>query len=127
MKLTTTKQSTEDLELILGQSFIFPNIEAGLIEEKIIINPKKEYGFWAKRLSKALNTGLITQFVYDVIKDNENEERQFYTISLNLDLSKEYFLSIIEPFNFEFINKEETTINILKLLNDNGYQVIKNK
>jgi hypothetical protein len=127
MKFTTTKQSTEDLELILGQSFIFPNIETGLIEEKIIINPKKEYGFWAKRLLKALNKGLITQFVYDVIKDNENEERQFYTISLNLDLSKEYFLSIIEPFNFEFINKEETTINILKLLNDNGYQVIKNK
>ncbi len=127
MNYSIIKNPISTLILPLGATFLSPNLDSTLIEEKLIINPKKEYGFWAKRLSKALNTGLITQFVYDVIKDNENEERQFYTISLNLDLSKEYFLSIIEPFNFEFINKEETTINILKLLNDNGYQVIKNK
>ena len=125
MSYSIIKNSLDTLILPLGSSFLHPNTETSLIEEKLIITPKKEYGFWSRKLLKALNSGLITQLVYDAIKDNENEEKQYYTISLAVALSNSVLLSIIEPFRFEFINTEETALNILKVLNENGYQLIK--
>lgn len=120
------KQSLEALNLPLGSSFLSPNTDKGLIEQIIIIDPKKEYGYWAKKLLKALNTGLISQLVFDIIEKNENKERQLYTLSLDFEFSKESLLSVIDTFNFEFIKLDSKVVDMLKALNENGYQIIKN-
>ena len=125
MNYSIIKNPISTLILPLGATFLSPNLDSTLIEEKLIIEQKKEYGFWAKKLLKALNTGLISQVVYDIIKDNESEARQYYTLSLDFDISKDVLLSIIAPFNFEFIDPAASAIDILTLLNENEYQIIK--
>jgi len=125
MNYSIIKNPISTLILPLGATFLSPNLDSTLIEEKLIIEQKKEYGFWAKKLLKALNTGLISQVVYDIIKDNESEARQYYTLSLDVDISKDVLLSIIAPFNFEFIDPAASAIDILTLLNENEYQIIK--
>jgi len=125
MNYSIIKNPISTLILPLGATFLSPNLDSTLIEEKLIIEQKKEYGFWSKKLLKALNTGSISQVVYDIIKDNESEARQYYTLSLDFDISKDVLLSIIAPFNFEFIDTAASAIDILTLLNENEYQIIK--
>ena len=125
MNYSIIKNPISSLILPLGATFLSPNLDSALIEEKLIIEQKKQYGFWSKKLLKALNTGLISQVVYDIIKDNENEARQYYTISLDVNISKGVLLSIIDPFKFEFIEADASAIDILTLLNENEYQIIK--
>ena len=124
--LNVEKKSLATLTLDLGGSFLAPNLDTGFVEQKIIISPKLMYGYWSKKKIKALNSGAISQLIYDVITDNENEERQYYTISLDYSLNKAILLDLIAPLNLLFVETEGTAIQILQSLNDNEYQIIKN-
>ena len=112
MSYSIIKNSLDTLILPLGSSFLHPNTETSLIEEKLIITPKKEYGFWSRKLLKALNSGLITQLVYDAIKDNENEEKYFVHVS---SLSEEIVENDKVQYELEQGMKGLNAVRVVKL------------
>ena len=114
----------ESLILKLGFCFYALNAEETKIEKVIIIDPKLNYGFHAKHLLKALNSGTISQSVYSAITENENEQKQYFTIDNNVILDKDGIVEIVNNFGFPEIDTTLESILILKQLNERNYQLI---
>jgi len=114
----------EQLNLNLGMCFFVPNLELERIDKVIIINPKLNFGYWSKGLLAALNNGLINQIVYDAIKNNENESRQYYTIDSSLNVDKSTLLGLINGFGLQGIETGGNSFSILVQLNELNYQLI---
>ena len=119
------KQPIGELRLKLGESYFAPNEEATQIDQYIVIEAKKNYNYWSKKLLNALNTGVINQSVYNAIIKNENETRQVFLIAEDIALEKEALLSFIEIHSIQEVETEGTTVQVLSSLNSNNYQIIK--
>lgn len=114
-----------DLSLNLGESYIATDEEITQINEYLVIDPKKNYNYWGKRLLKALNTGVISQTVYNAIINNENETKQYYLLNSDIEIDKSTLLGFIERHNIQDIETEGTVEQVLNELNSNNYQIIK--
>jgi len=124
MSFKIKKQEINKLSLILGYSYLSTNKEGTQINEYIIIEPKKNYSFWSKQLTTSLNTGIISQFVYNAIVNNENETRQVYLINKNISVAKSSLIDLITKYGINDI-EQENSLQIVKALNLRDYQIIK--
>ena len=116
--------SKEDLCLDLGFCCFLPNIEGLSVDKTLIINKKLNFGYWSKKLLSALNTGLISQSVYDVIKANENENKQYYTLEQGFNLDKNVLIDLINKLGLLNIVTLGDSFSILVQLNELNYQLI---
>tara|TARA_R110000851_G_scaffold92990_1_gene202810 strand:+ start:168 stop:548 length:381 start_codon:yes stop_codon:yes gene_type:complete len=124
MSFKIKKQEIHKLSLVLGYSYLSANKEETQIEEYIVIEPKKNYSFWSKKLTTSLNTGIIRQSIYDVIINNENEARQAYLINENVSVAKSDLIDLIVRYGINDI-EQENSLQIIKALNTRDYQIIK--
>jgi hypothetical protein len=124
MSFKIKKQEIHKLSLDLGYSYLSANKEETKIDEYIVIEPKKNYSFWSKKLTTSLNTGVIRQSVYDVIINNENEARQAYLINENVSVAKSDLIDLIVKYGINDI-EQENSLQIIKALNTRDYQIIK--
>lgn len=115
-----------DLLLNLGSCFYTPNSDETAIEKTLIINPKPNFGYHAKNLLKALNSGVISQEVYNIITENENETRQYYALDSNFALDKTILINLINSFGLLGYDTTGDALSILLQLNANNYQLISN-
>lgn len=116
----------EDIRLNLNQSYLLANTDLNQIDENVIIPPLKNYGYYTKRLLRWLNTGFITQPVYNAAIANESGLNEYLTIDSNLSISKTDLVNLIEEKDIAEIDTSGDSLQILSSLNENGYQVIKN-
>lgn len=116
--------SKDDLCLNLGFCCFLPIIEGLTISKVLIIDKKLNFGYWSKRLLIALNTGLINQSIYDTIKANENNTKQYYVLDQSFPLDKNILINLIEKLGLLNIETSGDAFSILVQLNELNYQLI---
>ena len=72
----------------------------------------------------ALNSGLISQVIYDAIKENENETKQYYTLEAGFSLDKNVLINLIQSLGLLGITTSGDSYSILVQLNELNYQLI---
>lgn len=116
--------SKDNLTLDLGYCFYTTNVDTESVNKTIIINPKLNFGYWSKKLLSALNSGLISQVIYDAIKENENETKQYYTLEAGFSLDKNVLINLIQSLGLLGITTSGDSYSILVQLNELNYQLI---
>lgn len=110
----------------LGYGVLSYNEEETEVQENLIIAPFKNFPYFNKRYEKALNTGLISQLLYNTIINNQIEGQQvelFY--SLNAQIDKDQLIAIINQNRIEGINTELNTVSIVKQLREQNFIIVK--
>lgn len=110
----------------LGFGVLSHDEEETEVQEKIVITPFKNYPYFNKRYLNALNSGVISQSLYDFIIANQVEEQAkelTYTDSLTVD--KNEILAIIEKNNIQGIQTDADTPTIIKQLKEQNLIIVK--
>ena len=110
----------------LGFGVLSHNEEETEAQEKVIIAPFKNYPYFNKRYLNALNSGVISQSVYNFIIANQVEEQQInllYTDSLQID--KNDILALIEKNKIQGIQTNTDTPSIIKQLKEQNLIIVK--
>ena len=123
MDLFFQNGTTETIDPPLGYSFV--GFDGALITESIAIKIEKQFPYYNKRFLKALNSGQISQTLYDAIIDNQNEARQVYELNSDIDLDKGTILTLVEDYGIDNVNNEGTIAEIVEDIINEGYQIIK--
>lgn len=114
-----------ELEINLGFGYLTNNIGVTEINENLIINPERNFGYYNKRFSAALNSGQITQAVYDAIINNQGPAKVFYELSTNINLDKQVLIDLATANNIPNVETSGTAAQILEDILNEGFQVIK--
>jgi len=110
----------------LGFGVLSHNEEETEVQEKVIIAPFKNYPYFNKRYLNALNSGVISQSLYDFIIANQVEEQAkelIYTDSLAVN--KNDILALIEKNNIQGIQTNTDTPSIIKQLKEQNLIIVK--
>jgi len=110
----------------LGFGILSHNEEETEVQEKIIIAPFKNYPYFNKRYLNALNSGVISQSLYNFIISNQVAEQikeLTYTDSLVVD--KNEILYLIEKNNIQGIQTDADTPTIIKQLKEQNLIIVK--
>ena len=110
----------------LGFGVLSYNEEETEVQGNIIIPPFKNYPYFNKRYLNALNSGVISQSLYDFIIANQVEEQAkelTYTDSLTVD--KNDILALIEKNNIQGIQTNTDTPSIIKQLKEQNLIIVK--
>jgi len=114
----------DEININLGFTLLGANLDNTQITQSIIIYPEKPFIYYNRRFLAALNSGVINQTVYDLIKTNQNETRQIIEINDNLQIFKDELTELVKRHNIE-VDTEKTTPEIIADLNALNYQIIK--
>jgi len=80
-------KGTDDLiDTDLGYCLLNHNIGVTQVTASIVIQPEKPFLYAQKRLTAALDSGVISQTIYDDIVNNQDETRQLFEIDGNVDI-----------------------------------------
>lgn len=110
----------------LGFGVLSHNEEETEVQENIVIAPFKNYPYFNKRYLNALNSGVISQAVYNFIIVNQVEEQQvnlIYTDSLQID--KNEVLTLITKNQIQGIQTDANTPSIIKQLKEQNFIIVK--
>lgn len=110
----------------LGFGVLSHNEEETEVQENIVIAPFKNYPYFNKRYLNALNSGVISQAVYNFIIVNQVEEQQvnlIYTDSLQID--KNEVLTLITKNQIQGIQTDANTPSIIKQLKEQDFIIVK--
>ncbi|OED34298.1 hypothetical protein AB832_08035 [Flavobacteriaceae bacterium (ex Bugula neritina AB1)] len=114
------KRPKDQLTHDIGYCFL--NVVDSIIVKSIILQPFKNYNYYKKRLTRALNTGLITQQVFNLYNNPERINKVIHDIS-TIELEKSTLLDLIESKQIALELNGEAS-DILTILNENNYQII---
>jgi len=109
----------------LGYSLLNVNVGVTQIIQNIIIQIEKPFGYYNKRFLKALNSGVISQSIYDDITNNQNETRQVFEIEPNLLLDIQLLIDLVNEHSINNVNIGGTAPEIVKDIIAEGLQIIK--
>ena len=109
----------------MSYSLLGFNVGVTQVTQSIVIDAEKPFLYYNKRFLAALNSGLISQSIYDDIIDNQNEARQLFEIESNLDINKQLLLDLVDKFLIPNVESGGTVAEIVEDIINEGYQIIK--
>jgi len=109
----------------LSYSLLGFNVGVTQVTQSIVIDAEKPFLYYNKRFLSALNSGLISQAIYDNIINNQNEARQLFEIESNLDINKQLLIDLVDKFLIPNVNSGGTAAEIVEDIINEGYQIIK--
>lgn len=114
----------DEINIKLGFTLLGANVDNTQITQSIIIYPEKPFIYYNRRFLAALNSGVINQTVYDLIKTNQNETRQILEINNDLQILKTDLTDLVKRHNIQ-VDTEKQPAEIIADLNALNYQIIK--
>ena len=114
----------DEININLGFTLLGANVDSTQITQSIIIGPEKPFIYYNRRFLAALNSGVINQTVYDLIKTNQNDTRQIFEINNDLQILKTDLTDLVKRHNIE-VDTGKTNPEIIADLNALNYQIIK--
>lgn len=119
------KGTDDTLDTPLGYCFLNHNVGVTQVTASIVIQAEKPFLYAQKRLSKALSSRIITQAIYDIIVDNQDENRQLYEINSNIDIDKTLLLELVNFYGISNVDSGGTAAQIVQDIILEGYSIIK--
>ena len=114
----------DEININLGFTLLGANVDNTQITQSIIIGREKPFIYYNRRFLAALNSGVINQTVYDLIKTNQNDTRQILEINNDLQILKTDLTDLVKRHNIE-VDTDKTGPEIIADLNALNYQIIK--
>jgi len=99
--------------------------EENQINETLIIAKYKDFSYYNKRLNKALNSGKISQLVYNTILENQGGEGQQIAVYTDVNINLNELKELVLNAQLHTINLEGTAYNIINQLNQNNFVIVK--
>ncbi len=109
----------------LGFALLSVNGAVTEINEDIVIQPEQPFLYYNLRFDAALNSGVITQAVYEAIIGNQNEARQLFEINTNVSVEKQELLDLVDRHTIQNVNAGGTAAEIVEDIINEGYQIVK--
>lgn len=119
------KGTSEKVSPPLGFCLLTVDKTATAVSESIIIPKEQNNKAYNKGLLKRLNSGLISQKVYDTIKTEQSENRAIYLLNTSIDINKESLINLVKNHSVQNVDTRGTAASIIKGINTAGYQIIK--
>ena len=119
------KGTSEKVTPPLGYCLLVASKDITAVNENIIIPKKQNNKAYEKGLLKRLNTGLISQTLYDAIKTNQSENRAVYLLNTGININKQNLINLVINHSVQNINIEGTAPQIVNEIIGAGYQIIK--
>ncbi len=119
------KGTSEKVTPPLGFCLLTVDKEITAVNESIIIPKEQNNKAYNKGLLKRLNSGLISQKVYDTIKTEQGENRAIYLLNTSIDINKESLINLVKNHSVQNVDIKGTAASIIKGINTAGYQIIK--
>lgn len=124
MDIFLQKGTNLTVDTELGYSILSYNVGETLVTQSIVIQPKKQFLFWQKKLDAALDSGRISQSIYDIITTEQDESRQVYEISSDLAIEKQFLIDLADRHTIT-ITPSDNAAKITKTIINAGYQIVK--
>ncbi len=119
------KGTSEKVTPPLGFCLLTVDKEITAVNESIIIPKEQNNKAYNKGLLKRLNSGLISQALYDTIKTEQGENRAVYLLNTGIDINKESLVNLVKNHSVQNIDIKGTAASIIRGINTAGYQIIK--
>jgi len=119
------KGTDDTLDTPLGYCFLNHNIGVTQVTASIVIQAEKPFLYAQKRLLSALNAGVITQAIYDIIVNNQDETRQLYEINADVDIEKTLLIELVNFYGISNVDDSGTAAEIVQDIILEGYSIIK--
>jgi hypothetical protein len=117
--------TTGEVDPPLGFGLLSHNLAVTEINIDIVIQAEKNFGYYNKRFTQALNTGVISQSIYDAITENQNEARQIYQLETNINLDKQILIDLLDGSGIPNVETGGTAAQIVEDILLEGYQIVK--
>lgn len=108
----------------LGFCVVEVDQETSQLDASIIVLPEKPFLYWNKRYEKALNSGVISQYIYDTIITQQNENKQAIKVFFDIQINQDELISLIKFHNLD-VNIEQDLYNIVLEMKNKDYHIIK--
>lgn len=118
------KENKEKIKLKPGYSILTGDIETGKLKKYLVIEQKKNFKYYEKRLNSFVNSGAIKPEIYNTIKKEQTEEKKLYLLNDNYEVNKTEIINILNKYRFTNINIKADTAQILNDLEILGYLLI---
>jgi hypothetical protein len=118
------KENKEKIKLKPGYSILTGDIETGKLKKYLVIEQKKKFKYYEKRLNTFVNSGAIKPEIYNTIKKEQTEEKKLYLLNDNYEVNKTEIINILNKYRFTNINIKADTAQILNDLENLGYLLI---
>lgn len=119
------KGTTEKITPPLGFCFLATGRDASAVNETIVISKQQNNKAYNKGLLKRLNSGSISQRVYNAIKTNQGENRAVYLLNTGIGIDRQSLVTIVQNHSLQNIDIEGTAAEIIQGVTAAGYQIIK--
>lgn len=118
------KGRIQNIKHDLGFCVVEVDPETSQLDASIIVLPEKPFLYWNKRYEKALNSGVISQYIYDTIITQQNENKQAIRVFFNIQINQDELISLIKFHNLD-VNIEQDLYNIVLEMKNKDYHIIK--
>lgn len=118
------KENKEKIKLKPGYSILTGDIETGKLKKYLVIEQKKKFKYYEKRLNTFVNSGAIKPEIYNTIKKEQTDEKKLYLLNDNYEVNKTEIINILNKYRFTNINIKADTAQILNDLENLGYLLI---
>lgn len=119
------KGTSEKVTPPLGFCFLTVGERGGNVNENIIIPKEQNNKAYKKSLLNRLNSGLISQRVYNAIKTEQGENKAVYLLNTGIDINKENLINLVKNHSIKNVDTEGTAASIINGILAAGYQIIK--
>ena len=110
----------------LGYSLLGNNVGVTQVTQSIIIQQEKNFLYYNKIFQTALDTGVITQSLYDDIINNQDSTRQVFEIESNLIIDKQLLIDLVDKHYIQNVNTATgTAAEIVEDINIEGFMIVK--
>lgn len=119
------KGTSEKITPPLGFCLLTVNTATTAVNETIIIPKEQNNKAYNKSLLNRLNSGLISQLVYNTIKTNQGETRAVYLLNTGININKEMLVNLVNNHSIQNVDIDGPAPTIVKGIRAAGYQIIK--
>lgn len=121
------KININDLQLKPGYTVLLPDLENDIVNQYLIIDAFKNFPYYETRLNYYVNTGQISPEVYNIIIENQSDEKQMYLLTEFYEINTSTIKQIIEKYNILGVNFDGSAAQVMAQLNAlNYYLIVKN-
>jgi len=113
--------NSDTVDAELGYSLLGVNVGVTQVTQSIVIQPERPFLYYNARLSNALDSGVISQEVYDLIISEQDESRNVAEINDNLDIDKQLLVDLVVNNNIENVETGGTSAQIVEDVINEGY------
>ena len=118
------KTNINDLKLKPGYSVLLPDLENDIINQYLIIDAFKNFPYYSTRLQYYVNTGQISPQVYNIIIENQSDEKQMYLLAEVYEINTSTIKQMIEKYNILGVNFDGSAAQVMAELNALNYYII---